>query len=155
MAGTRRIVLDRPFHNAYISVTEQPFHHDGCAIPMARPRNFDEDDVIDRAAAAFGRLGYAACSVDDLVDATGLQRGSLYKVFGSKRGLFEQVLRKALAGDWQRDPAALDLMITALREMAGIDLPIAALCRQALSTLPGDAALLLGARLLQHLPDQE
>lgn len=121
---------------------------------MARPRNFDEDDVVDRATKAFGRLGYAACSVDDLVDATGLQRGSLYKVFGSKRGLFEQVLRRAFAGAWHRDPAALDLMITALREMAGIDLPIAALCREALAGYPGDAALLLGARLLQHLPDE-
>lgn len=119
---------------------------------MARPRNFDEDDVIDRAAAAFGRLGYAACSVDDLVDATGLQRGSLYKVFGSKRGLFEQVLRKAFVADWHCNPAALDLMITALREMAGIDAPIAVLCRQALAAYPGDAALLLGIRLLQHLP---
>lgn len=122
---------------------------------MARPRNFDEHDVIDRAADVFGRLGYAACSVDDLVDATGLQRGSLYKAFGSKRSLFEQVLGKAFAGEWHSDPAALDLMITALREMAGIDLPIAALCRQALAAFPGDVALLLGARLIQHLPDEE
>lgn len=122
---------------------------------MARPRNFDEDDVIDRAAHAFGRFGYAACSVDDLVDATGLQRGSLYKVFGSKRGLFEHVMRKVLVADWHRDPAALDLMITALREMAGIDAPIAALCHAALAAYSGDAALLLGVRLLHHLPDQE
>lgn len=122
---------------------------------MARPRNFDESDVIDRAADAFGRLGYAACSVDDLVDATGLQRGSLYKAFGSKRGLFEQVLRKALVGDWHHNPAALDLLITALREMAGIDMPIAAICRTALAVYPGDAALLLGVRLLDHLPDKE
>lgn len=122
---------------------------------MARPRSFDEDDVIDRATGAFGRLGYAACSVDDLVEATGLQRGSLYKVFGSKRGLFEQVLRKALVADWHRSPAAIDLMITALREMAGIDMPIATLCRSALATYQGDAALLLGGRLLHHLPDRD
>lgn len=122
---------------------------------MARPRNFNEDDVIDRAAGVFGRLGYAACSVDDLVDATGLQRGSLYKVFGSKRGLFEQVLRKAFVGNWHANPAAIDLLITALREMAGIDAPIAALCRAALATYTGDAALLLGVRLLHHLPDED
>lgn len=122
---------------------------------MARPRNFDEDDVIDRAADAFGRLGYAACSIDDLVEATGLQRGSLYKVFGSKRGLFEQVLRKALVADWHSKPAALDLMITALREMAGIDVTIAAMCRDVLASYPGDAALLLGVRLLNHLPPKE
>ncbi len=123
-------------------------------ILMARPRNFNEDDVIDRAAKAFGRLGYAACSVDDLVEATGLQRGSLYKVFGSKRGLFETVLKRALAGEWTRDPAALDLMITALRELVGFDLAIAGTCRQALSQVDG-AAQVLGSRLLAHLPPEE
>lgn len=122
---------------------------------MARPRNFDEDEVIERAADTFARLGYAACSVDDLVDATGLQRGSLYKAFGSKRGLFEQVLRKALVAEWHRNPAALDLMITALRELAAIDAPIAALCRAALVVYPGDTALLLGVRLLHNLPETE
>lgn len=122
---------------------------------MGRPRNFNEDEVVDCAASAFGRLGYGACSVDDLVAATGLQRGSLYKVFGSKRGLFERVLRKALAGDWPNDRAALDLMITALRELAGIDLPIAELCRSALAAHAGSAAQLLGARLLEHLPAKE
>ena len=119
---------------------------------MARPRKFDEDDVIARAAAVFGRLGYTACSIDDLVEATGLQRGSLYKAFGSKRGLFEKVLQAALAGPWQRDPAALDLLITALRELVGFDLPIATLCRHALSACPEGAAELLGTRLLAHLP---
>ena len=122
---------------------------------MARPRNFDEDDVIARAAAVFGRLGYTGCSVDDLVEATGLQRGSLYKAFGSKRGLFEKVLQKALAGEWHQDPAALDLMITALRELVSFDLPIAALCRRALSACPQGAAELLGARLLAHVPAKE
>lgn len=122
---------------------------------MARPRNFNEDDVIERAAATFGRLGYAACSVDDLVEATGLQRGSLYKAFGSKRGLFEQVLHSALVGAWHHDRAALDLLITALRELAGVDLIIAALCRDALAAYPNGAAELLGSRLLEHLPNEE
>jgi TetR/AcrR family transcriptional repressor of nem operon len=126
---------------------------------MARPRTFDEDDVIARAADAFGRLGYAACSVDDLVAATGLQRGSLYKAFGSKRNLFERVLQRAFAGEWQRDAAALDLVITALRELARIDAPIARQCRRALAAQgdnAGDnAALLLGTRLLDNLTTEE
>jgi TetR/AcrR family transcriptional regulator, transcriptional repressor for nem operon len=122
---------------------------------MGRPRNFDEDDVVRRAADAFGRFGYAACSVDDLVEATGLQRGSLYKVFGSKRGLFEQVLQQALAGDWQNRPASLDLMITALRELAADDPPIADLCRRALTAYGERAPELLGARLLAHLPHKD
>ena len=122
---------------------------------MARPRTFDEDVVIARAAEVFGRLGYNACSIDDLVEATALQRGSLYKAFGSKRGLFEKVLEQALVGEWHRDPAVLDLLITALRELAPADLPIAALCRDALHGYGGDAATLIGARLLDHLPTQD
>ncbi|SOZ40938.1 TetR/AcrR family transcriptional regulator [Cupriavidus neocaledonicus] len=50
-----------------------------------------------------GRIGFNACSVDDLVEATAsLHRGSLYKAFGSKRGLFEKVLDRVLVGDWYR-----------------------------------------------------
>jgi hypothetical protein len=119
---------------------------------LARPRTFDEDVVIACAAEIFGRLGYNACSIDDLVEATALQRGSLYKAFGSKRGLFEKVLHRVLVGEWYRDPAALDLLITALRELAPADLPIAAFCRDALQAYEGDAAKLMGARLLDHLP---
>lgn len=122
---------------------------------MGRPRNFNEEDVIDCAARVFGRLGYTACSIDDLVEATGLQRGSLYKVFGSKRGLFEKILQKSLAGEWSSDSASLDLMITALRELVSFDLPIAELCRRALAAHEGNAAELLGSRLLAHLPDKE
>ncbi|HEY8608356.1 MAG TPA: helix-turn-helix domain-containing protein [Noviherbaspirillum sp.] len=122
---------------------------------MARPRTYDEDLVIARAAEVFGHNGYNACSVDDLVEATALQRGSLYKAFGSKRGLFERVLDRALVGEWYRDAAVLDLVITALRELAPTDRPIAALCRDALQAYGEDAAALLGARLLDHLPTHD
>ena len=63
---------------------------------MARPRLFDEAAVIAQAAALFGRLGYNATSIDELLAVTGLQRGSLYKAFGSKRNLFEKVLLGAI-----------------------------------------------------------
>lgn len=122
---------------------------------MARPRTFDESVVIARAAEVFGRLGYNACSIDDLVAATALQRGSLYKAFGSKRGLFEKVLQQALVDQWDQDPSVLDLVITALRELAPTDLPIAALCRDALQAYGDGAAELIGTRLLDHLPTHD
>lgn len=122
---------------------------------MARPRTFDEDVVVSRAAEVFSRLGYNACSIDDLVEATALQRGSLYKAFGSKRGLFEKVLNRVLVGEWYCNPTALDLLITALRELVPVDRPIAAFCRDALNAYGGDAAKLIGERLLDHLPTQE
>ena len=55
---------------------------------MARPREFEHDVVLDRAMRTFWSRGYAATSVQDLVDRMGIQRGSLYATFGDKRALF-------------------------------------------------------------------
>ena len=60
---------------------------------MARPRRFDPDEVIDRSMREFWERGYRDTSVDDLVEATGVQPGSLYNAFpGGKRGLFLRAL---------------------------------------------------------------
>jgi TetR/AcrR family transcriptional repressor of nem operon len=61
---------------------------------MVRPREFDEASVIDGAMLAFWRLGYAGCTVRDLVDATGVQRQSLYNIYGDKEGLFVAALAR-------------------------------------------------------------
>lgn len=57
------------------------------AAPRGRPREFDTVDVLDRASQIFWRQGYHATSIDDLCEATGVLRGSLYGVFGDKHGL--------------------------------------------------------------------
>ncbi|GAA3447574.1 TetR/AcrR family transcriptional regulator [Planomonospora venezuelensis] len=59
---------------------------------MARTREFDTDAVVDDAIGVFWRKGYAATSIQDLVEATGVGRGSLYAAFGSKDGLYEAAL---------------------------------------------------------------
>jgi AcrR family transcriptional regulator len=53
-----------------------------------RPREFDEAKVLDGAVRVFRERGYNATSVADLVKATGLVAGSLYKAFKDKRGIF-------------------------------------------------------------------
>ena len=63
---------------------------------MGRPREFDEDGVLERALHVFWRLGYEATSVTDLMEATGLAKGSLYKAFGDKRSLFLKALDRYL-----------------------------------------------------------
>jgi len=118
---------------------------------MARPRNFDEATVIGQAAGVFGRLGFNGSSVDDLLAATSLQRGSLYKAFGSKRNLFEKVLDAALQPGWAQNALALDLLIIALKELAADDDAIKAICRRALAESGADPAGLLGRRLLDYL----
>lgn len=64
---------------------------------MARPREFDEDEVLDAAAARFWAHGYGATSVRDLVEATGVTCASLYNAFGDKRALFDLALGRYVA----------------------------------------------------------
>jgi AcrR family transcriptional regulator len=61
---------------------------------MARPRAFDEDDVLDRAMKVFWRHGYEGASFAELTKAMGMNSPSIYAAFGSKRGLFEAVLQR-------------------------------------------------------------
>ena len=55
---------------------------------MARPRSFNEAEIIDKAVEVFWKKGYEATSIQDLVNAMGIQRGSLYATFGNKQKLF-------------------------------------------------------------------
>lgn len=95
---------------------------------MPRPRGFDEQQVLTAACDQFWDKGYAATSLDELMSATGLGKGSLYGAFGDKRRLFlralddynERILRSMrsalLEGEgspWQR---LEELMLTTIVE---------------------------------------
>jgi TetR/AcrR family transcriptional repressor of nem operon len=55
---------------------------------MVGTRQFDEDALLEAALAAFWQNGFAATSMIDVADATGVQRGSLYNAYGDKARLF-------------------------------------------------------------------
>lgn len=81
---------------------------------MPRPREFDPDDVLDKAMRLFWEKGYLGTSVQDLVDRTGINRASLYAVFGDKHSLFLKALARyrrsvvpGRAGILERDDASL------------------------------------------------
>ncbi|WP_371794737.1 TetR/AcrR family transcriptional regulator [Streptomyces sp. NBC_01718] len=78
---------------------------------MARIREFDTEEAVEAAMNAFRRNGYDGTSIQDLVDATGVGRGSLYAAFGSKEGLY------LVAMDRYREYYALPL-VEALRDGA-------------------------------------
>jgi TetR/AcrR family transcriptional regulator, transcriptional repressor for nem operon len=60
---------------------------------MARPRQFDAEQVLEHTMREFWERGYRITSVDDLVEVTGVRPGSLYNAFPEgKRGLFLQAL---------------------------------------------------------------
>lgn len=61
-----------------------------------RPRSFDAAEVLRAATERFRTRGYAGTSLDDLVDATGLQRPSLYAAFGDKHAIYLATLDRTI-----------------------------------------------------------
>lgn len=59
---------------------------------MGRPKAFDSETALERAMEVFWAKGFEAASIQDLVEATGVQRQSLYATFGDKRQLFLKAL---------------------------------------------------------------
>ena len=56
-------------------------------------KNFDIDGALEKSMQAFWTRGYEATSMQDLVDRTGVNRGSLYATYGDKHAIFVAALR--------------------------------------------------------------
>ena len=65
--------------------------------PRGRPRNFDRDAALGAAHQRFRTFGFAATSLDELAEATGVNRPSLYAAFGDKRALYLAALERTRA----------------------------------------------------------
>lgn len=132
---------------------------------MARPRGFDERAVLDAAQREFRTHGYAGTSLQDLMGATGLGKGSLYAAFGDKRGLYLRVLddyaRRSVAGvaDALERPRAIEalrehllaiarsstagpscLLASSTAELAGVDADVGKSVEEAFRELEGSYA---------------
>jgi AcrR family transcriptional regulator len=68
---------------------------------MARPREFEEERALEAAMRQFWSSGYQATSTEQLCEATGLRRSSIYNTFHSKHALFLRTLSRYL--DWKTD----------------------------------------------------
>ena len=75
---------------------------------MPRPREFDEQVAVARAAKLFHRRGYHATSTRDLGEALALNPSSLYRAFGDKHALFLRALDHYRECEAARCTAALD-----------------------------------------------
>src|ERR1700683_5871232 len=73
-----------------------------------RPREYDPEQALAKAAESFWKGGYAGTSLDDLVAATGMNRPSLYAAFGDKRDLYVKTLER-----YQQQSRALSAQLLA------------------------------------------
>jgi TetR/AcrR family transcriptional repressor of nem operon len=61
---------------------------------MVRPRQFNEQQVIDKALHIFRKQGYQGSSLHDLMRAMAISKSSFYDTFGSKHALFLTTLSR-------------------------------------------------------------
>ncbi|AOS96293.1 HTH-type transcriptional repressor ComR [Microbulbifer aggregans] len=59
---------------------------------MANTAKFDRREVLEKATRLFWQKGFHATSTRDLQQAVDMRPGSIYAAFGSKSGLFREVL---------------------------------------------------------------
>jgi len=59
---------------------------------MARTKQFDERQALVSAMLVFWEKGYEGTSINDLEQAMGLKRTSIYNAFGNKSAIFERVM---------------------------------------------------------------
>lgn len=128
---------------------------------MARPREFDPEDVLSAATALFWRNGYTATSLAQLDRAVGINRASLYNAFGDKRGLFLACLEHyggreiSATVDLLSGPGAGDAKVRKLFNgpvkavQTGKDRRGCLLCNSAVEVAPHDPQV--EAAVMQHM----
>lgn len=78
------------------------------ARERGRPRTFDIDYALDRAVEVFWKHGFQDASMQELTEAMGLSKPSLYAAFGDKEALYLKTLERYVALLIERHAAALN-----------------------------------------------
>jgi TetR/AcrR family transcriptional regulator, transcriptional repressor for nem operon len=86
---------------------------------LARPREFDEAEVLQAAAQQFWMHGYAATSVRDLTEQMGITGASLYNAFQDKRTLYRRALEHYLDQSVRERIARLERGLSPREAIAG------------------------------------
>lgn len=76
--------------------------------PRGRPRAYDADTALAQAMSAFWQFGYSATSLEQLSDATDMNRPSMYAAFGDKRALYLKTLDRYTERSKEGIATALD-----------------------------------------------
>jgi TetR/AcrR family transcriptional repressor of nem operon len=115
---------------------------------LSRPREFDRDDVLERAMRVFWRQGYSATSVDDLVRESGINRASAYATFGDKHALFVASIRRYSENNLARLKQTLHGPERAIDGLRAVVETFATVS----SSRAGTMGCLLGTATLERLP---
>ena len=77
---------------------------------MPWEKSFDEEVALEKAMHVFWDKGFDSASIADLIEQTGVNRGSLYNAFGGKHALFVKALLKYDRDNRQANLARLEAM---------------------------------------------
>ncbi len=69
---------------------------------MGRPKNFSREEVLEKAMPVFWKHGFSDTSLQDLEQASGVNKSGLYSEFRDKEDLFVECLRYYLATQEKR-----------------------------------------------------
>jgi AcrR family transcriptional regulator len=73
--------------------------------------------IVERAAPIFNQRGYAGCSMQDVMEATGLEKGGLYRHFSSKEELAAEAFRYALGQAVRLRTERVDASLGAIEQL--------------------------------------
>lgn len=86
-------------------------------MELARSKEFEEKEVLDKAMRLFWEQGYEKTSMTELVEHMGIHRRSLYDTFGDKHSLFLKAMDRfddkisaALAGGVKQSKTASEAL---------------------------------------------
>jgi TetR/AcrR family transcriptional repressor of nem operon len=116
---------------------------------MARPRQFDEQEVRDRIADVFAAHGFRGTSLAMLTDAAGVGKQGLYNAFGDKQALYLQAVDQAAA----RMSAARDTMAASPNGRAAIETFFAGLIQLCAHPDPVMNTCIVSSGLLEGIND--
>jgi AcrR family transcriptional regulator len=128
-------------------------HDQAAPRSRGRPRAYDADAALAQAMSAFWQLGYSATSLDQLSDATDMNRPSLYAAFGDKRALYLRTLDSYTERSKQGIAGALDPQLSLAQGLQRFY--DSALASYLPSGDPARGCYLIGTAVTEALGDEE